>query len=188
MSVGSSASPGNHFVASIDIGDDDGGVNSNLSSDAPNSAHSTPARNQNSDPQPHVQSQWATHDQQTTPTTTPVATSARDAVLLQQFWRTYDTVLILSIFAVVGIVFRMMSATWFRMELGSVFSEDSALGTNLPLNMLSCFLMGLLCSGRDAMGIVHSKVLSGTNIYGRGILDVGKGVYRYVALLTADVM
>lgn len=72
----------------------------------------------------------------------------QEAHMLQQFWRTYDTVIILSIFAVLGIMFRMMSATWFRMELGVVFSEDSALGTNLPLNIWSCFLMGLLCSGR----------------------------------------
>ena len=34
------------------------------------------------------------------------------------------------------------------------------------------------------MGIVHSKVLGGSNLYGssdgRGIVDVGKGAYRYV--------
>ena len=64
------------------------------------------------------------------------------------FWRSYDTVIMLSICSVVGIVIRMMSATWFRLELGAVFSEDSALGTNLPLNVWSCFLLGLLCSGR----------------------------------------
>jgi len=42
--------------------------------------------------------------------------------------------------------------------------------------------MGLLCSGREAMVIVHSKVLGGANPYGsgRGILDVGKGAYRGV--------
>lgn len=61
------------------------------------------------------------------------ATNEHDMMLLKKFWRTYDTIIILSIFAVLGIVFRMMSATWFRLELGSVFSEDSALGTNLPL-------------------------------------------------------
>ncbi len=68
--------------------------------------------------------------------------------ILQNFWRTYDTLIILSICSIVGIVFRMLSAKWFRLEMGSVFSEDSALGTNLPLNVCSCFLMGLLCSGR----------------------------------------
>ena len=69
-------------------------------------------------------------------------------LLLQKFWRTYDTLIILSICSIIGIVFRMLSAKWFRLEMGSVFSEDSALGTNLPLNVWSCFLMGLLCSGR----------------------------------------
>ena len=37
---------------------------------------------------------------------------------------------------------------------------------------------------RDAMGIVHSKVLGGSNLYGssdgKGIVEVGKGAYRYV--------
>ena len=64
------------------------------------------------------------------------------------FWRSYDTVIMLSICSVVGIVIRAMSATWYRLEIGAVFSEDSALGTNLPLNVWSCFLLGLLCSGR----------------------------------------
>ena len=34
---------------------------------------------------------------------------------------------------------------------------------------------------REAMGIVHSKILGGANPYGsgRGLLDVGKGAYRY---------
>lgn len=71
-----------------------------------------------------------------------------DTILLTSFWRTYDDIIILSLFSIFGIVFRIVSATWFRMELGVVFSEDSALGTNLPLNCCSCFLLGLLCSGR----------------------------------------
>ena len=98
-------------------------------------------------------------------TTTTSTTSEHDMAILQRFWSTYDTIIILSICSIVGIAFRMMSATWFRMELGAVFSEDSALGTNLPLNIWSCFLMGLLCSGRETMGIVTSKVLVGSNPY-----------------------
>ncbi|KAL3796641.1 hypothetical protein ACHAW5_008916 [Stephanodiscus triporus] len=113
----------------------------------------------------------------------PAANRRRDGSVLlprRAFWRAYDTVIMLSICSVVGIAIRMMSATWFRLELGAVFSEDSALGTNLPLNVWSCFLLGLLCSGRDAMGIVHSKVLGGANPHGsgRGILQVGMGAYR----------
>mmetsp|Transcript_25994 Transcript_25994/g.53780 ORF Transcript_25994/g.53780 Transcript_25994/m.53780 type:complete len:718 (+) Transcript_25994:582-2735(+) len=105
-----------------------------------------------------------------------------DIILLQKFWRTYDDIVILSLFAIFGIVFRMASATWFRLELGVVFSEDSALSTNLPLNCWSCFLMGLLCSGKEAMGIVHAKVLGGANPYGsgKGIIAIGKGAARGV--------
>jgi hypothetical protein len=72
----------------------------------------------------------------------------QDTTLVTSIWRTYDDIIILSLFSIFGIVFRIFSATWFRMELGVVFSEDSALGTNLPLNCCSCFLLGLLCSGR----------------------------------------
>lgn len=117
--------------------------NSNLSNNdatTNNSTPITPTRNQNNN-----------NGQQQPPPTTrdeePI-NNDHDTHILHQFWRTYDTIIILSIFAVFGIAFRMMSATWFRNKLGSVFSEDSALGTNLPLNMLSCFLMGLFCSGR----------------------------------------
>ena len=120
-------------------------------------------------------------DQQRPQTTTPEdGEYVQDALLLRHFWRSFDTIIILSICSVFGIAFRMMSATWFRLELGSVFSEDSALGTNLPLNICSCFAMGLLCSGREAMGIIHSKVLGGSSPYGsgRGLLDVGRGAYR----------
>jgi len=95
--------------------------------------------------------------------------------IIQQFWRTYDEVIILSICSIFGIAFRLLGASWFRLELNFVFSQDSALGTNLPLNILSCFLMGLLCSGRESMPIVHAKVLGG-GIAGRGIVDVGRGV------------
>ena len=92
-----------------------------------------------------------------------------DTILLTSFWRTYDDVIILSLFSIFGIVFRIFSATWFRMELGVVFSEDSALGTNLPLNCCSCFLLGLLCSGRcvlseyTQMNCLNEKDCSMTN-------------------------
>ena len=40
------------------------------------------------------------------------------------------------------------------------------------------------------MGIVHSKVLGGANLYGsgRGILEVGKGAYRYVDLMPTETV
>mmetsp|Transcript_20750 Transcript_20750/g.45023 ORF Transcript_20750/g.45023 Transcript_20750/m.45023 type:complete len:814 (-) Transcript_20750:52-2493(-) len=167
---GGSVPPGNHFRNSGDVNNN---YNSNPSINATNAASLTPNHDQNNNQQQQQsQSTTTSHEEE--------RTTAQDMFLLQKFWRTYDTIIILSIFAVFGIVFRMMSATWFRKKLGSVFSEDSALGTNLPLNIWSCFLMGLLCSGREAMGIVHSKVLGGANPYGsgRGIVEVGKGAYR----------
>ena len=95
--------------------------------------------------------------------------------IIKQFWLTYDEIIILSICSIFGIAFRLLGASWFRLELNFIFSEDSALGTNLPLNILSCFLMGVLCSGKDAMSIVTAKVLGG-GIAGRGIVDVGRRV------------
>ena len=138
--------------------------------------------NNNEQPQlPTLQQDVSSNNNNTTTTTT--TTSEHDMAILKRFWSTYDTIIILSICSIVGIAFRMMSATWFRMELGAVFSEDSALGTNLPLNIWSCFLMGLLCSGREAMGIVTSKVLVGSNPYPngdstRGLFAVCRATYR----------
>ena len=103
-------------------------------SNAPRARARTFNQNHNSIPRNNIQQQ-----QQRT---------SQDILLLQQFWRTYDDIIILSLFAIFGIVFRLMSAAWFKWQWGVVFSEDSALSTNLPLNCWSCFLMGLLCSGR----------------------------------------
>lgn len=109
----------------------------------------------------------------------PASPASQDPATVMEFWRTFDTIVILSICSVLGIVFRMLSSTWFRLELGSVFSEDSALSTTLPLNSVSCFLMGLLCSGRDALGIAYGKVLGGSRS-GRGLVEVGRGAVRGV--------
>ena len=109
----------------------------------------------------------------------PASSPSSPQDTVTEFWRTFDTIVILSICSVLGIVFRMISSTWFRLELGSVFSEDSALSTTLPLNSVSCFLMGLLCSGRDAMGIAYGKVLGGSKS-GRGLVEVGRGAVRGV--------
>ena len=92
--------------------------------------------------------------------------TAGDSALRQQFWRTYDTIIILSICAVGGIAFRMASAAWFRLELGAVFSADSALGGTLPLNVWSCFLMGLLCSGRCVGGRARWRGLERVHLLG----------------------
>lgn len=79
-----------------------------------------------------------------------------DVKFVQSFWTTYDDILILSIFTQLGIVFRLASSTWFTFFNG-VFSQDSPLFVNLPLNCLSCFLMGLLCSGERLMEIIVTR-------------------------------
>jgi len=79
-----------------------------------------------------------------------------DLRFVHHFWRTYDDILILSLFTQVGIVFRLASSTWFTF-FDQVFSADSALFVNLPLNALSCFLMGALCSGERLMEIIATR-------------------------------
>jgi len=89
--------------------------------------------------------------------TDPNARTARDdQAFVHNFWTTYDDILILSIFTQVGIVFRLASSTWFTVFDG-VFSNDSALFVNLPLNCLSCFVLGMLCSGERLLEIIHTR-------------------------------
>jgi fluoride ion exporter CrcB/FEX len=79
-----------------------------------------------------------------------------DRRFVHHFWRTYDDVVILSLFTMIGILFRLATATYFTF-FDSVFSNDTALFENLPLNCLSCFIMGLLCSGERLMEIVATR-------------------------------
>lgn len=79
-----------------------------------------------------------------------------DVAFVQNFWTTFDDILILSIFTQLGIVFRLASSSWFTIFDG-VFSNDSALFVNLPLNCLSCFIMGVLCSGERLMEIIATR-------------------------------
>ena len=84
------------------------------------------------------------------------AQEKQDEAFVQKFWTAYDEILILSLFTQVGILFRLAAAYGFR-YFDSVFHSDSALFTNLPLNCLSCFLMGLLCSGESSMEIILTR-------------------------------
>ncbi len=87
----------------------------------------------------------------------PYATQEReDEAFVQKFWTAYDEILILSLFTQVGILARLGAAIFFR-YFDNVFHSDSALFTNLPLNSLSCFVMGLLCSGEGLMQIIHTR-------------------------------
>ena len=79
-----------------------------------------------------------------------------DRAFVERFWTAYDDVIILSLFTQVGIVARLGVSTWFTFFDG-VFSNDSPLFVNLPLNCLSCFLLGLLCSGASLMEIIMTR-------------------------------
>ena len=84
-----------------------------------------------------------------------------DSMFVQSFWTAYDEILILSITTQVGILCRLLAAYWLK-NFDNVFHKDSALFTNLPLNCLSCFVMGLLCSGESLMEIIATRFTSTT--------------------------
>jgi fluoride ion exporter CrcB/FEX len=89
--------------------------------------------------------------------------SQEEWILIEKFWKAYDEILILSLFSILGILFRLLFATWFS-TFDNVFNENSALFTNLPLNCFSCWLMGFLCSGNEALDIVFKRMASGTTV------------------------
>jgi fluoride ion exporter CrcB/FEX len=80
----------------------------------------------------------------------------QDKAFIEDFWTTYDDIIILSLFTQIGILFRLGAAYGFRV-FDSAFRKGSALFTNLPLNCFSCFIMGLLCSGESLMEIVSTR-------------------------------
>lgn len=79
-----------------------------------------------------------------------------DKKFVERFWTAYDDIVILSLFTQVGIVARLGVSTWFTVFDG-VFSNGSPLFVNLPLNCLSCFLMGCLASGESLMEIIATR-------------------------------
>lgn len=79
-----------------------------------------------------------------------------DDMFVIEFWRTYDDIIVLALFTQIGILARLGVSTWFT-YFDTVFSADSALFVTLPLNSLSCFLMGLLCSGDRLMEIISTR-------------------------------
>lgn len=80
----------------------------------------------------------------------------QDKKFVEKFWTAYDDIIILSLFTQVGIVARLAVSTWFTFFDG-VFSNDSPLFVNLPLNCLSCFLLGMLASGESLMEIIATR-------------------------------
>lgn len=81
---------------------------------------------------------------------------SENELFVEQFWKYYDDIVILSIFTQLGIIFRLAAAGWFA-YFDSTFRHGTALFVNLPLNCLSTFLLGLMCSGEDAMAIVETR-------------------------------
>lgn len=79
-----------------------------------------------------------------------------DQTFVDSFWTTFDDILMLSIFTQVGILSRLAASTWFA-RFDDVFSHESALFVNLPLNCASCLCMGMLCSGNQLMEIVTTR-------------------------------
>ena len=80
-----------------------------------------------------------------------------DKRFVETFWTAYDDIVMLSLFTQVGIIARLGVSTWFTYFNDGVFSNESPLFVNLPLNCLSCFLMGLLASGESLMEIIATR-------------------------------
>ena len=80
----------------------------------------------------------------------------QDQKYVERFWTIYDDIIILSLFTQLGVVARLAASTWFTFFDG-VFQKDSPLFTNLPLNCLSCFLLGLLGSGDRLMENITTR-------------------------------
>jgi fluoride ion exporter CrcB/FEX len=80
----------------------------------------------------------------------------QDRKYVERFWTTYDDLVILSLFTQIGVVARLAASTWFTFFDG-VFRSDSPLFTVLPLNCLSCFLLGILGSGDRLMEMVTTR-------------------------------
>uniref|UniRef100_A0A7S4SCV2 Uncharacterized protein n=1 Tax=Ditylum brightwellii TaxID=49249 RepID=A0A7S4SCV2_9STRA len=75
-----------------------------------------------------------------------------DRHFIECFWKTYDDILFLSLTSILGILVRFITANVLSLRgFNNVFTSDSALFTNLPLNVLSCFFIGLICSGDDVL-------------------------------------
>ena len=80
----------------------------------------------------------------------------QDQKYVERFWTIYDDIIILSLFTQIGVVARLAASAWFTFFDG-VFHNDSPLFTNLPLNCLSCFLLGLLGSGDRLMETITTR-------------------------------
>ena len=133
-------------------------MNAEEGSELPSSSTTIPERPDNDPLPPNIDRSQEGSEIWHTPTdrNAPPDMNDPDVKFVTNFWTTFDDILILSIFTQLGIVFRIAIAIWFTWFDG-VFSNDSALFVNLPLNCLSCFLMGVLCSGERLMEIITTR-------------------------------
>ena len=79
--------------------------------------------------------------------------------MVEAFWKQYDQILIISLGSILGILARFAASkifTWTHEY--NIFHEHSVLFTSLPLNCFSCFIMGLICSGEEAMKIIYTRI------------------------------
>lgn len=77
----------------------------------------------------------------------------------ESFWHHYDECVILCLGAQLGILLRRLS-NFATSNLNLVFNEDSALAPDLPVNCLALFILGLICSGKDALDVVSYDVIN----------------------------
>ena len=80
----------------------------------------------------------------------------------EQFWHHYDQCIILSLGAQLGVLIRRTS-NYLWTSLNLVFTENSALAPDLPVNCLALFILGLLSSGEDALEVLRYDVLQNQN-------------------------
>jgi fluoride ion exporter CrcB/FEX len=92
----------------------------------------------------------------TTQSTEEADEAELDRLWVENFWKTYDDIIFISLFTQLGMVFRLAAASWFAFFDGT-FSSDSALFVNLPLNCLGSFLMGFFCDGPSLMSTVETR-------------------------------
>lgn len=90
------------------------------------------------------------------PSTDEADEAEQDRLLVENFWKTYDDIIFISLFTQLGMVFRLAAANWFKFFDGT-FRSDSALFVNLPLNCLASLLMGFFGSGPSLMSIIESR-------------------------------
>jgi fluoride ion exporter CrcB/FEX len=79
-----------------------------------------------------------------------------DLEWVQNFWKTFDDIIFISLFTQLGMVFRLAAAKWFSV-FDNTFRPDSALFVNLPLNCLACWVLGFLGDGPSLMSMVETR-------------------------------